>query len=233
MAYLLLLALVYSFAIALLFFQSGVKNKSAALVSFGIGFSLLAIGYATQIALGFELNESAARVFYWARAMLALAWLGHGLLLILFPKQKLVQWAGRSLVGASFLALALVAFTQITNAEDWFRPASTIYSQIGDLLATNRPTRWLALLLNIYGLVALLRGAVYLLRQYGAAFGRTWLTILGAIFLILPLYWHQTEATQLFYAVELGAPIVLFLGTLGFLRADSPARETKRRRAAA
>jgi hypothetical protein len=233
MAYLLLLALVYSFAIALLFFQSAVKSKSAALASFGVGFSLLAIGFATQITLGFELNESAARLFYWARAMLALAWLGHGLLLFLFPAHKLLGWAGRGLVGASFLALGLVALTQITNAEDWFQPASTIYSQIGDLLATNRPTRWLALLLHIYGLVALLGGAVYLFRQYRAVFGRTWLIILGAIFLVLPLYWHQTETTQLFFAMELVAPIALFLGTQNFLRADMLARETKRRRAAA
>lgn len=232
MAYLLLLALVYSFAIALLIFQSAVHNRSAALVSFGVGFSLLAIVYAAQIALGYDLNDGAARVFYWARWMLALAWFGNGFLLSLFPKHMLVMLAGRGLAIASFLALGLVAFTQITNAGDWFQPANPIYSQIGDLLATNRPTRWLAILLNAYGFAALVGAAIYFLRQSKSNLaGQAFLIISGAIFLGFPLYWSQGEASPLFYLLELITSNILFLGMLKFLRIHQ-LRKIKRRRAA-
>ncbi len=232
MAYLLLLALVYSFAIALLFFQFAIPKKSTALATFGVGFALLAIGYAAQIVLGFELNEGAARFFYLARWMLAIAWFGHGLLLSVVPDHKLITWAGRGLVLASFFGLGLVALTQITNAEDWFQPASTIYSQIGDLLATNRPTRWLAILLNLYGFVALVGMAIYMLlqRQTGS---RAFLIILGAILMANPLVWSPSVESPAFYALELIAPILLFLGTLKFLQVDRPRQKTKRRRAAA
>lgn len=224
MAYLLLLACVYSFSIVILLFQDAERRRSAALSAFGLGFTFLAIGYAAQGALKIELSAEAARLFYWARLMLPLAWLGQGAMLLAFPENKWLRWAARALASASLAALLLVAFTQITNAEDWFRTENTIYAQISDLLATNRPTRWLALALNVYGSAGLIASAIYVARRTRwlpailIAAGAAWLT---AAFYVAPL-----QPTPAFYLAELFAPIALYAG----LRALSAESESRRKR---
>ena len=217
MAYLLLLALVFVAGIASILFFQEVKPLSPPRLIFAIGFTLLGVGLLAEIALGFTLDESAARLFYWARGSLVLAWFGQGMLTLLFPGLPATRWLNYGLILASIAMLVLVLAAQITGAQGWYSLSRPIYSQIGDLLATNRPTRWGALALNLYGLALLVSGPVYL--SFFQSFHRTkayWraavLTVISAISLFAQFYWPPTEASLYFYLAELITPISLFVG---------------------
>ncbi len=227
MAYFLLLALVFAVSFIFLLSKSSELSKSRAIASLIAGFVVLAIGLFTQLVLGFHLEDGSALLFYWAREMLALAWFGHALLLVLFGNRPQLRWLTHALILGSLLSLTLVGATQVTRAEDWFRLDRPIYAQIGDLLATNRPTRWGAWLLNAYGAVGLIGGSAYLLilrtrrKWKGSAFAPL-LMVAGATALLLPIVWPPQESNEWFYLVELAGPLAIYFGFAKFFASDSP-----------
>ncbi len=217
MAYFLLLALVFTVGFIFLLPRSRPSSRSLAVASFTAGLVFLSIGFLTQLVLGFHLDNSSAQLFYWTREMLALAWFGHAVLLLLFGDKPQLRWLTYTLIAGSLLSLVLVGATQVTKAEDWFRPERPIYVQIGDLLATNRPTRWGGWLLNAYGAIGLVGGAAYLLvmrtqkKWKGSSFAPLLLAA-GAVALLLPMLWPPQVANALFYILEFTGPPLLFLG---------------------
>jgi hypothetical protein len=217
MAYFLLLALVLAVSFIFLLPKSSESPKSQALTSLTAGFVFLAIGFAAQLILGFHLDNSSALLFYWARETLALAWFGHALLLFLFGSKPQLRWLTYALVLASLFSLVLVGTTRVTKAEDWFQPARPIYAQIGDLLATNRPTRWGSELLNAYGAASLLGGATCLLllqirrKWKGSSLTPIFLAA-GAAALLLPIVWPPQESNVWFFLVELAGPVAIYFG---------------------
>ncbi len=216
MSYLLLLALVLVTGFVCIRFPRGAQKTPSELF-FTAGFVFIGLGLLAELILAFTLDETAAKLFYWARGSMAIAWVGQGMLLALFPGQQRIRWLSIALLVSSFVMMALVFLTQVTAAQDWYSTAKPIYGQIGDLLATNRPTRWGALGLNLYGLVILLAG------PFDALFSRStnrnitnvlasFLVVIGAIGLFIPLYWLPSQGDLSFYAVELLAPVALFIG---------------------
>jgi hypothetical protein len=220
MAYLLVLGFLCSVA-----FVYAAPGRGSARLAARLGFGLLAVGLLAQLALGFRLDENFARLFYLARYLLAAAWLGLAAWLLLDPKH---EWADKvlwGLVAASVVGFILIDITQVTRAEDWFQPAVPAYSQIQELLATNRPTRWGAAGLSAAGLLALLAGAASWLRR-----GRLWPAVAlaaGALALAAPLLWPPRAASLAFYAIELAAPIFVYAGLLGL--ADRPAKKRRKK----
>lgn len=235
MAYFLFLALVFTIAFIFLLPSASRAYQSQATVSFIAGFVFLSAGFFTQLVLGFHLDNSSAQLFYWARNMLPLAWFGHAALLLLFADRPQLRWLTYALVLASVVSLVLVGATQVTKAEDWFRPQTPVYAQISDLLATNRPTRWGAWLLNAYGAVALIGSAAYLLalraqKKWQGSPMTTLLLAAGAAALLLPLAWPPHEKHAAFYSVELAAPILLYFGFSWLLSSPFEAATKKVRR---
>jgi len=220
MVYFLLLALVFTVSFIFLLPRSHLSSRSLAAASFTAGLVFLSIGFLTQLVLGFRLDNISAQLFYWARQMLALAWFGHALLLLLFGDKPQLRWLTYALIAGSLLSLVLVGATQVTKAEDWFQPERPIYAQIGDLLATNRPTRVGGWLLNAYGAVGLAVGAVYLLvmraqKKWKGPSLAPLLLASGVAALLLPLAWPPQEKDAAFYLVELGGPILLYVAFSG------------------
>jgi hypothetical protein len=215
MAYLLLLGLIFIVGFIFLIFPTKKSPQRNANISFVIGLGFLGLGLLTEMVLSFHLNADSARLFYWSREMLALAWLGHGVLLLLFGSPKKTQGLTVALVFASALSLILIGATQVTKAEDWFRPAFPIFTQIGELLATNRPTRWGSWLLNTYGALALVGGAIYFLisrkKNTFSSLGALLLPI-GAFAYLAPFIWPPQTENPLIYIVEFGVPVLLYLG---------------------
>lgn len=197
------------------------------------GFVFLSAGFLTQLVLGFHLNNGSAQLFYWAREMLALAWFGHAVLLLGFGDKPQMRWLTYALLAGSLLSLVLVGATQVTKAEDWFRSERPIYAQIGDLLATNRPTRWGGWLLNAYGAAGLLGGSGYLLvfnlrRPWKGSRAAPLLLAGGAAALLLPTAWPPQESNAIFYLAELAGPMLLYAGFAQLL--TSPSTPTKRQK---
>lgn len=207
--YWLLLALVFAGGFAALILQQARSQSDPSQSLLGSGLLALALLLGIQIGLRFELNETLVKLFYWGRGMLLVAWLGHGYANLVLPGNSLRKKLIPVLLAVSAVALALVLSTQLTQAQTWFAPAQPIYSQLGDLLATNRPTRWLALALNLYGLVAV--GAVlWLIRSQGAP--NLWAGLLALLALGLLAFAWAVPSPELprLYALELMPPFLLF-----------------------
>lgn len=227
----LLLALVYSLGFTILILSPVGKKHSTAALTFGVGFACLTASLALEIVLRFELQDWAARGFYWARSTLTLAWLGLGAVMSVWPGKRYWRWAVWSLAATSLLALAMLALTPLTRAEDWFTPSAPVYGQLGDLLATNRPIRWSALLLNLVGATALAGGVLYSFivnkDRSWTAMVRTGCLVAGAILLFFPIYWPPTEANALFILIEALPPLLLFAGFSGVVAQEAGPRRKK------
>jgi hypothetical protein len=214
MSYLLLLALVL--VAGFIFGQLSLpENKRSPSQTFLlIALILLGAGLFSELVLGFALNETAAKVFFWTRGTLVLAWFGQSFLLALIPNDRRIRWLSIGILVASLGLLVIVFLLHITPAVDWYSTAKPIYSQIGDLLATNRPSRWGALAMNLYGVTILLGGSIFLYIRLGA--NGKWfpffLVAFGAIGLFSPLYWPPFYEGVPFYDAELLTPIALYIG---------------------
>lgn len=187
-----------------------------------VALMLLAAGLFSELILGFALDETAAKVFFWARGSLVLAWFGQSFLLSLFPNDRRIRWLSMGIMIVSLGLLLLVFLLHITEAVDWYSTAKPIYGQIGDLLATNRPVRWGALIMNLYGLIAVIAGSAYALysrprKSDPMLFLATLLIVLGAAFLFVLLYLPSKVSNLSFYLCELFAPVALFIGLREFL----------------
>lgn len=230
MSYLILLALVLTIAFATLLLQHAVPKKSAPWLVFSVGYILLVASLTGEIVLAFEFQDWAVRGFYLARNMLAVAWLGQGYVLLNWPKIRYLNYATWGLIVVSLVSLVMTASTQITRAEDWFSPSQTIYWQLGELLATNRPIRWGGLLLNLYGIAALVGGAghAYLVgnkKEWVKAASPAFI-IAGTLLLIFPIYWPPKEIAVLFLCGELFSPIFIFLGVSDVFNMNGKPRNT-------
>ncbi len=221
MSYLLLLALVLvaGFICIQLSLPASKRNPSQTFLL--IALILMGAGLVSELILGFALDETAAKVFFWARGSLVLAWFGQSLLLALFPNDRRIRWLSIGVLAASLGLLVLVFLLHITAAVDWYSPAKPIYGQIGDLLATNRPVRWGSFVLNLYGAIILVAGSAYFIfMAHSKSDLAIWIAAIlvafGAIFFIVPLYFPPSSADLVFYLNELLAPIVFFAGLRRF-----------------
>lgn len=225
----MLLALATTLSMAIVLLSHAAPKRSVPWLVFGIGYMFLAASLVAELVLAYEFQDWAVRGFYWARIMLAVAWLGQGTLLLNLPRNKYLNYATWGLIAASLVSLGMITFTPITRAEDWFSPSQPIYWQLGEVLATNRPTRWGGLLLNFFGVAALICGAIYAYlvgnkKEWRTA-ARPALIVLGGLLLIIPIYWPPTEMTVIFLYSTVFAPILLFLGVSEVLYMDKGTRK--------
>ena len=227
MFYLLLLALVCVIGITTILISRATDKRATDSVFIIVGFVLLALSLVAQLALGFALDELFAKLFYWARISTALAWLGLGVLFLVQPRMQSMRWLVIGIPVATIFMLALVGLTQVTDAQDWYSSAQPIYAQINDLLATNRPTRWGSLALNIFGAGALLYSAFLILTGFRKLLV-SGLLALAAIGFLLPIYLPLQTANTLFFMIELLPPLLLFAG-LELLRVVAAAPRRKSR----
>ena len=220
MSYLLLLALVLVAGFISIQLSLPASKCSPSQTFLLVALMLLTAGLFSELVLGFALDETAAKVFFWARGSLVLGWFGQSLLLALFPNSRWIRWLSMGILAASLSLLVLVSLLHITAAVDWYSPVKPIYGQIGDLLATNRPARWGAVVMNLYGVIALLAGSTYALfsrphKSDPMRFIATLLIVFGAAFLFLLLYLPPTVSDISFYLCELFAPVALIVGIKG------------------
>jgi hypothetical protein len=207
MAYLLLLAFVCCASFTVLLSSQTSPKRNIALV---LGFGFLSLSLLMQLVLGFHLDESAAKLFYLSRFVLVPAWLG---LAVWFPRLEPTRQKklAATLALVSSAGLILIGNTAITRATDWYTPELPIYPQISDLLATNRPTRWLAGSLSAAGLAALAIGSLYTATKL-----RIWpraIPVLAAIVLLaLPILWPPAAWSPAGYMLEALPVFLLFFG---------------------
>jgi len=126
----------------------------------GIGLILYGLGTFSEAFLSLTYSSFMLRVWYITGAMLTAAWLGQGTLYLLVRKPGVAHAAMLGLAVVSALAIIAVMSAPMnsTMAYNIHIPASVQYKAI---LSRGARTVTLTILLNIYGTLALVGGAIY------------------------------------------------------------------------
>lgn len=179
MHYLSLFSTIITFAFTYYVLARYRQRGGAHLLLWGVGLVFYGLGTFSEVLLGFTFNEWVLKVWYLSGAMFTAAWLGQGTVNLLVRKGKIAMAANGILLVVSLIALALVILLPV-NAEtaslyDPALPASAPNPAMGNLLSsrgeplaqyqsilnTRGPVLALTILLNLYGTLALVGGAIY------------------------------------------------------------------------
>ena len=159
MNYLPLLSTIVTFAFAAAVFNRYRQRGGVYLLLWAIGLFLYGLGTLSEVILSLTFNVFVVKLWYLTGAMLTAAWLGMGTVHLLIRKGNTAQILTWILAAVSALALIFI-FTAPVNsvAYNVARPVSEQYKEI---LTRNGLIILLTILLNLYGTITLVGGAIY------------------------------------------------------------------------
>ncbi len=161
MHYIPIISTIVSFAFAASVLNRYRRRKGTHLLYWGIGLVFYGLGTLGEVILAFTFSPFVLKLWYLCGAMLTAAWLGQGTVFLLVRKPGVARAMAIGLIVVSLLAAVLV-FTAPLNpdalAYDITKPASEQYH---DILTRGGFTLALTILLNIYGTITLVGGAIY------------------------------------------------------------------------
>ena len=223
MTFLPYLSTLVTFAFAVAVFNRYRQRGGPHLLLWAIGLLFYGLGTVSEIILSLTFNAFVLKLWYLMGAMLTAAWLGQGTLHLLVRKASLASILTWVLAAVSALALILVFLAPVTGAAfDVTRPASEQYK---DILTRNGLTITLTILLNIYGTLMLVGGAIYsafLFWRKKVLANRMFGNILiaaGALSPALGGTFLKAGIADMLYASELVGAIIMYLG---FMMSVSP-----------
>ena len=153
------LSTLVTFAFAAAVFNRYRQRGGLHLLFWAIGLLLYGLGTLAEVILGLTFDGFVLKLWYLTGAMLTAAWLGTGTVHLLVRKGNAAQILTGILVAVSVLALILVIAAPVNAASyDVTRPVSEQYKEI---LTRNGMVILLTILLNIYGTITLVGGAIY------------------------------------------------------------------------
>ena len=161
MHYLPFLSTLVTFAFAVAVFVRYFKRRGPHLLMWTIGLLFYGLGTLAEVLLAFSFNGMMLKLWYLTGAMLTAAWLGQGSIHLLFRRHGAAWTLTGILTAASLLAATLVLLTPLTPAAASYNVTQPISSQYKDILTRGGLTILLTILLNIYGTLALIGGAIY------------------------------------------------------------------------
>jgi hypothetical protein len=161
MHYLPFLSTLVTFAFAVAVFVRYFKRRGPHLLMWTIGLLFYGLGTLAEVLLAFSFNGMMLKLWYLSGAMLTAAWLGQGSIHLLFRRHGAAWTLTGILTAASLLAATLVLLTPLTPAAASYNVTQPISSQYKDILTRGGLTILLTILLNIYGTLALIGGAIY------------------------------------------------------------------------
>src|SRR5829696_6191520 len=188
------------------------------LLLWAFGLLLYGIGTLSEVILGITFNAFVLKIWYLTGAMLTAAWLGMGTVHLLIRKGNAAQVITWVLAGISILAFILIVIAPVTStAYDVTRPVSEQYK---DIFSRNGLIILLTILLNIYGTLTLVGGAIYsafLFWRKKILVNRMFGNILIAAGALSPAMggsFLRAGLTDLLYLSELIGAILMFIGFL-------------------
>lgn len=161
MNYIPLLTTIVTFIFVASVFNRYRLRKGTHLLFWGIGLVFYGLGALGEVLLSLSFNPLILKMWYISGAMLTAAWLGQGTVFLLVRKPGVARGMAIGLAVVSLLAVALVLLAPLNPAApvyDVTRPASEQYH---DILTRSTLIIILTILLNIYGTITLVGGAIY------------------------------------------------------------------------
>lgn len=161
MHYIPILSTLVTFAFAVAVFNRYRYKHGSHLLMWGIGLILYGVGTLMEVVLAFTFSPLALKLWYLSGAMLTAAWLGQGTVFLLVRRRGVAQAMAAGLAVVSLVAVALVLAAPVTSAAAGFDVGQAVSAQYKDILLRSSAITILTILLNIYGTLALVGGALY------------------------------------------------------------------------
>jgi hypothetical protein len=227
MHYLPYLSTLVTFAFTTAVFARYLKRPGLHLLLWTIGLAFYGIGTLAEVILGFTFSSLVLKLWYLSGAMLTAAWLGQGTVHLLVRKHGVAPIMTGFLLAFSLLAATLVLVAPLTASATTYQVGAPISSQYKDFLARNGLTIALTIMLNIYGTLTLVGGAIYsaiLFWRKRILFNRMIGNILIAVGAIAPAMagsFVKMGLPDLLYLSELIGVVIMFIG---FLQATAEPR---------
>lgn len=161
MQYVPLISTIISFIFAASVFNRYRFRKGTHLLYWGIGLVLFGLGTLSEVILAFSFSPFVLKLWYLCGAMLTAAWLGQGTVYLLARRPGVARATAIGLWIVSLVAVILVVLAPLSASAavyDVTRPASEQYKEI---LTRSGWITLLTILLNIYGTITLVGGAIY------------------------------------------------------------------------
>ncbi len=229
MHYLPILTMIVTFAFAIAVFNRFKVRHGAHLLLWSIGLVMYGIGALTEVISLFGFSSIALKLWYLSGAMLTAAWLGQGTINLLVRRRGIAPALNVALVVVSLLAVVLVMLAPITPAAASFNPAQPLSAQYKEILTRSGVVVLMTILLNIYGTITLVGGAIYsayIFWRKRILFNRMIGNILIAAGALLPAMggsFIQMGLPDILYVSEFLGAILMFIG---FLQATVPVPAT-------
>jgi len=210
------LSTIVTLVFAVVVFNRYRQRGGVYLLLWAVGLLFYGLGTLSEVILGLTFNVMVLKSWYLTGAMLTAAWLGMGTVHLLIRKGSTAQILTLILTAVSLLAFVLVFAAPVNAAPyDVTRPVSEQYKEI---LTRSAPTILLTILLNIYGTLTLVGGAIYSAflfwrkkilanRMYGNI-----LIAAGALSPALGGTFLRAGLTDLLYLSELIGAALMFIG---------------------
>jgi hypothetical protein len=220
MHYLPILSTVVTFAFAVAVFNRFSVRHGAHLLLWAIGLVLYGIGTLTEVVSLFTFSPIALKLWYLSGAMLTAAWLGQGTINLLVRRRGIAPTLNIVLIIVSMLAVMLVMLAPITPAAASFSTAQQLSAQYKDILTRSEVIVLLTILLNTYGTLTLVGGAIYsayIFWRKRILFNRMIGNVLIAAGAILPAMggsFVQMGLPDFLYLSEFLGAILMYIGFL-------------------
>ena len=231
MNYISILSTIITFVFAVAVFNRYRQRKGTHLLLWGIGLVFYGLGTLTEVILSFTFSELALKVWYLTGAMLTAAWLGQGTVHLLVRKRGVASALTVVLAVVSILAAVLVFAAPLTPAAAEYNPAEPASAQYKEIMTRSGLIILLTILLNLYGTVTLVGGALYsafLFWRKKVLFNRMLGNILIAAGALMPAIGGTFVKAGLVDWLYLSEFIGVILMYIGFIQATArPVTESK------
>jgi hypothetical protein len=230
MHYIPFLSTLVTLAFAVAVFRRYMLKRHLHLLIWTVGLLWFGLGTLSEVILGLTFSGLVLKLWYLSGAMLTAAWLGQGTIHLLVRKRGVALTLTGILAAVSLLAATLVLSAPLTPAAASYNVTQPISSQYQDILTRGGLTIALTIILNIYGTLCLVGGAIYSaiiffrMRVFVNRMIGNVLIAVGALAPAMAGSFVKMGLADLLYLSELIGVILMYIG---FVKATTvPARET-------
>lgn len=161
MHYIPILSTLVTFGFVVAVFSRYRYKKGMHLLFWGVGLVFYGLGTLSEVIMSFTYNPAVLKLWYLSGAMLTAAWLGQGTIFLLVRKRGWAMGLAMFLILLSLVGATLVALAPISAAASTYDIALPISTQYKDILVRSGMITLLTVLLNIFGTLGLVGGALY------------------------------------------------------------------------
>jgi hypothetical protein len=156
-----LFSTVVTFVFVAAVFRRYLMRRGAHLLMWTIGLGLYGLGTLTEVLLSLSFHGVLLKLWYLCGAMLTAAWLGQGTLHLLVRKGRAAWWLTAGLGAVSLAAAGLVLSAPLTQAVGAYHTSLPVSTQYKEILVRGGAVIALTIVLNIYGTLTMVGGAIY------------------------------------------------------------------------